>query len=168
MKQNVFSKLKAVFDDLTGKNKFDKVDFAILKTMMMLAAVDGDVSPEEIENFKAMAAKCRGYNGESFETLWDQALRSAGYLLLQARLLERDALADVFVKEAEKDFVDELVLDAEDDRTRAFDALVQMASADGDYSAVECACIAALTKRVKEVREQKIAERYPRGAAFEK
>ena len=168
MNKNVFGKLKGFFDDLMGKNRFGKADFAVLKTMMMLAAVDGEVSPEEIENFKDMAAKCRGYNGESFETLWDRALRSAGYLLLQARLLGRDDLADVFVKEAEKDYVDELVLDTEADRTRAFDALVRMASADGDYSAVECACIAALTKRVKEVREQKIAERYPRGAAFEK
>ena len=168
MNANVFGMLKDVLDDLRGKNKFDKVDFAILKTMMMLAAVDGEVSASEISSFKEMAAKCRGYNGESFETLWSTAVRSAGYLLLQSRILERDALAEAFVKEAEKDFVDELVLDTEADRTRAFGALVKMASADGDYSPVECACIAALTKRVKEVREQKIAERYPRGAAFEK
>jgi len=162
MKQGVFSKLKDLFDDLTGKNKFGKLDFGILKTMMMLAAVDGDVAADEIGRFKEMAAKCRGYNGESFDVLWEEALRSAGYLLLQTHLLTQEELAAAFVREAEKDFVGEVIQEVSKDRERAFECLAAMAAADGDYSDIERRCIAALTKRVKEARDQAIAERYPR------
>ena len=82
--------MKDVFAELTGKNKIGKPDFVLLKTMMMLAAMDGEIADDEVERFKELAAKCRGYNGESFETLWDAAIRSAGYLLLQSRFLGHD------------------------------------------------------------------------------
>ena len=164
----MFDRLKRALSELTRANKFDKPDFAVLKTMLMLAAVDGEVSPDEIESFRGLAEKCRGYNDESFETLWESALHSAGYLLLQSRLLDRDALAAAFVREAEGGFVGEIIQEESESRNRAFDCLVKMASADGDYSSVERACIEALTRRVKEARDRMIAERYPRAAAFGK
>ena len=43
MKISAFAKFKDIFDDLIGKNRFSKFDFVVLKTMMMLAAVDGEM-----------------------------------------------------------------------------------------------------------------------------
>ena len=101
MKTALFDRLKDLFAELTGKNKFGKPDFVLLKTMMMLAAMDGEIADDEVDRFKELAAKCRGYNGESFEALWDAAVRSAGYLLLQSRFLDHEDLVAAFVSEAE-------------------------------------------------------------------
>ena len=163
----IFDRMKGLFADLTGKNRFGKEDFVLLKTALMLAAVDGEVGADEVGRFKELAEKCRGYNGESFEVLWEQALRSAGYLLIQSRFLGEDEIAEAFVKEAEKDFVGTVVLETKDEHARAFELLDRMAMADGDYSKVERACIAALAKRVKVARDQAIAERYPRASRFD-
>ena len=166
MKRGLIDRLKDVFAELTGKNKFGKPDFVLLKTMMMLAAMDGEIADDEVNRFKELAAKCRGYNGESFETLWDAAIRSAGYLLLQSRFLDREDLVAVFVAEAEKDFVGEVILETAAERTRAFENLERMAATDGDYSEIERAAIAALSAKVRAVREKMLAERYPQGSKF--
>ena len=73
-----------------------------------------------------------------------------------------------FVKEAEKDFVGEVILETSEERIRAFDFLDRMAMADGDYSEIERDCIVALVKKVKSAREKALAERYPQGAKFDK
>ena len=166
MNIKMFEAIKKEFDELIGKNRFTRLDSAVLKTMMMLAAVDGSVSEDEITSFKALAEKCRGYNGESFDALWDSAVHSAGYLLLQSRFLDPDDLVKAFVKEAEAGFVSEVRMGEKAEREDAFLCLEKMASADGDYSPVERACIAALVQRVKEARDQMIAERYPRARLF--
>ena len=168
MKTSVLDRLRGLFAELPGKNRFDKVDFVILKTMLMLAAVDGEIGNDELERFKEVAVKCRGYSGETFETLWDDALRSAGYLLLQSRFLDREGLVAAFVKEAEKDFVGEIVLALAADRMRAFELLERMASADGDYSEIERASITALSQKVKATRERMLDERYPHAAKFDR
>lgn len=163
----IFDRLKGLFADWTGKNKFGKEDFVLLKTALMLAAVDGEVGADEVGRFKELAEKCRGYNGESFDALWEQALRSAGYLLIQSRFFGQDELAAAFVKEAEKDFVGTVVLETTEERTRAFELLERMAMADGDYSAVERASIAALAQKVKSARDEAIVARYSRAARFD-
>ena len=168
MKKSVIDRLRGLFVELMGKNRFDKVDFVILKTMLMLAAVDGEIGDEEVGRFKELAVKCRGYSGETFETLWDEALRSAGYLLLQSRFLERDELVAAFVEEAERDFVGELALALAADRMRSFELLERMASADGDYSEIERASITALSQKVKATREKMLDERYPHAAKFDR
>lgn len=165
-KHGIFDRMKSFFADLTGKNRFGKEDFVLLKTALMLAAVDGEIAADEVCRFKNLAETCRGYNGESFDKLWDEALRSAGYLLIQSRFLGEEELAEAFVREAEKDFVSTVILETAEERASAFKVLDQMAMSDGDYSAVEHAAIAALAKKVKEVRDQVLAERYPRAANF--
>ena len=167
MKTTLIGRLKDLFDELSGKNRFGNPDFVLLKTMMMLAAMDGEIADDEVDRFKELAAKCRGYNGESFETLWDAALRSAGYLLLQSRFLDQEGLVAAFVAEAEKDFVGEVVQETAAERIRAFDFLDRIAMADGDYSEIERDAIVALVKRVRAVREKMLAERYPQGAKFD-
>ena len=168
MKTTLLNKLKDIFAELTGKNKFGKPDFVLLKTMMMLAAMDGEIADDEVDRFKELAAKCRGYSGEAFETLWDAAVRSAGYLLLLSHFVGKDELVAAFVKEAERDFVGEIVLETFAERLRAFELLERMAMSDGDYSMIERACISALSKTVRAAREKALAERYSRGAGFGK
>ena len=168
MKNGLIERMKDIFAELTGKNRFERMDFVLLKTTLMLAAADGEVAADEVVRFKELAAKCRGYSGESFEALWDAALRSAGYLLLQSHFLGHDDLVAAFVKEAEKDFVGEVILETAEERIRAFDFLDRMAMADGEYSEIERDCIVALVKKVKAVREKALAERYPQGAKFDK
>ena len=164
----IFDRMRELFAGLTGKNGFDKTDFVLLKTALMLAAVDGEVSEDEVVRFKELAAKCRGYSGEAFETLWDAAVRSAGYLLLLSHFVGKDELVAAFVKEAERDFVGEIVLETFAERLRAFELLERMAMSDGDYSMIERACISALSKTVRAAREKALAERYSRGAGFGK
>lgn len=167
MKMNgVFAQMKEFFAGLAGKDKFEKADFFLLKTALMLAAVDGEVGDDEVARFREFAAKCRGYSGESFDELWENALRSAGYLLLQSRFLERDELVAAFVREAEADFVAEAVQETSGERARAFRFLEQMAKADGEYSEIERACLESLVQTVKSVREQTIAARYPHATRF--
>ena len=168
MKSGLIGRLKDLFGELTGKNRFEKPDFVLLKTMMMLAAMDGEIADDEVDRFKELAAKCRGYTGESFEALWDAAVRSAGYLLLQSRFLDHEDLVAAFVAEAEKDFVGEVVQGTAAERIRAFDHLDRMAMVDGDYSEIERDSIVALVKKVRAVREKALAERYPQGAKFDK
>ena len=168
MKNGLMNRIKDVFAGLTGKNRFEKLDFVLLKTALMLAAADGEVAADEVVRFKDLAAKCRGYSGETFEALWDAALRSAGYLLLQSHFLGHDELVAAFAKEAEKDFVGEVILETSEERIRAFDFLDRMAMADGEYSEIERDCIVALVKKVRAAREKALAERYPQGAKFDK
>ena len=163
----ILDRMKGLFAGLTGKNRFGKEDFVLLKTALMLAAVDGEVGADEVGRFKELAAKCRGYSGESFEVLWEQAVRSAGYLLLQSRFLGPEELSAAFVKEAEKDFIGEVILETREERVRAFELLDRMAMADGDYSEVEHACIAALAQKVRTARDAAVAERYSRAAMFD-
>ena len=47
-KNGVFDRLKGLFVDLMGKNRFGREDFVLLNTVMMLAAVDGEVGAEEV------------------------------------------------------------------------------------------------------------------------
>ena len=164
----MMNRIKDVFAELTGKDRFERLDFVLLKTTLMLAAVDGEVAAGEVVRFRELAAKCRGYSGETFETLWDAALRSAGYLLLQSHFLGYDELVAAFVKESEEDFVGEVILETAEERIRAFDFLDRMAMADRDYSEVERDCIVALVKKVKALREKALAERYPQGAKFDR
>ena len=162
MKLELYGKVREFFRDIVGGDRIGKLDFGILRTLMLLAAVDGDISAQEMDLFREMAGKFRGTDGEPFEALWNSALHGAGYLLLQKRLLPKDALVEAFVREAEGDFVSEVAGEVSAERERAFTCLEEMAKADNDYSEVERACIEALARCVKAKRDELIAARYPR------
>lgn len=162
MKKQMLAATKNIIATLTGGNRISKENVLLLKTALMLSAVDGEVSEEEVACFKEYAETCRGYNDKSYDKLWEKALRSAGYLLLQSRFLAPEELVTLFVSEAEEDFVDSLVLETREERAKALAFLEQMAQADGEYSAIEKASIEALTAAVKEAHDQAVAARYPR------
>lgn len=156
--------VKNMFASITGANRFPKTEAILMKTALMLAAVDGEVSDEEVAHFKAFAEQCRGYNDNSFGELWDKALHSAGYLFLQSRFLSQKDLVAAFVKEAEADFIDKFVLETTEERKHAFEFLEQMAQSDGDFSAIEREAIAELIKAVRKGREKVNSERFMRSS----
>ncbi|MCQ2368748.1 MAG: TerB family tellurite resistance protein [Kiritimatiellae bacterium] len=157
----LFEKMKDFFGGLVGK-RFCYGDAVLLKTALMLAAVDGEVSDAEVARFKEFAKMCRGYNDTSFEKLWEKAMRSAGYLYLQSRFLSTDELVAAFVEEAKDDFIDKLSMDTYEEREEAFNLLEKMAMADGEYSEVERKSIAALNAAVQAERDRVLADRYTR------
>lgn len=157
----LFEKMKDFFGGLVGK-RFCYGDAVLLKTALMLAAVDGEVSDAEVDRFKEFAKMCRGYNDTSFEKLWEKAMRSAGYLYLQSRFLSTDELVAAFVEEAKDDFIDKLSMDTYEEREEAFNLLEKMAMADGEYSEVERKSIAALNAAVQAERDRVLADRYTR------
>lgn len=151
-----------ILKKLLSKRSFSAFDFVTMKTAMMLAALDGDVSAEELVSFRDMASGCRGCTPQSFAKLWDEALRSAGYLLVQSKILPEDELIALFVREATDSFVEEVSAEVSEDRRHAFDVLAEMAAADGDISDVESRAIKALEASVKKRREEIIEMLYPR------
>lgn len=153
-----------IFKKLLSKRKFSDVDFAILKTSMMLASLDGAVSADEVANFRELASSCPGFTPESFSKLWDETLRSAGYMLLQSRLLSKEDLVALFVREVRPFFTQEVSMEVSADRDRAFDLLTEMARADGDFSDIEREAIAALAKSVAVRREELIGAMCPQCA----
>lgn len=163
----LIEKMKDFFGGLVGK-RFSYGDAVLLKTALMLAAVDGEVSDAEVARFKDFAAMCRGYNNKSFEKLWEKAMRSAGYLFLQSRFLAKEDLVAAFVEEAKDDFVETVAWESSEERDDAFKVLEQMAMADGDFSEIERASISALNAAVQAERDKKLAERYTRAALFDK
>lgn len=168
-KGGMFGKVVEFFDEITKSGKtFSRLDFGILKTLMMVAAVDGEIAREEMDLFKDIAGSCHGYSDQTFDDLWSEALHSAGYLCLQSRFLGKDELVAEFVKEAESAFVEEVSLEVTKEREHAFKCLDAMAKADGEYSEIEKACIDALARHVAEVRERAIAARFSRAATMGK
>lgn len=155
-----------IFKAIFSRRNFTSVDFATLKTAMMLAALDGEVSNEELDSFRELASNCKGCTPKSFAKLWDEALRSTGYLLIQSKLLSGDDLVALFVREAESSFVGEVSAEVSEDRQYAFDVLAEMAAADGDFSPIERQAIDALKKSVDEYRQKIANSLYPHGARF--
>lgn len=163
--KSVIDKVVDFFVNLEpGARKFSSVDFAVLKTMLRVAAVDGDITKDEIARFREAAEQCRGCNDASFAKLWEAAQRSAGYLLLLSRELDKDDLVKAFVRESEPDFVGNVVFEARAEREQAFARLEEVAMSDGSYSDVERACITALVERVKTAWDQMTSSRFSRVA----
>lgn len=138
------------------------VDFAIVRTLLLLAAVDGEVSADELDFFRSVMDGYRdNVNGMTRDALWRSALHGAGYLVLQARLLPREELVAEFVHEAEADFVGEVSLLSDGEREGAFDRLREIARADGELSEVESECLLALEQRIASERRRDHLRRYP-------
>ena len=135
------------------------IDFGILKTMMMLAAVDGNISQPELKAFRDYALSRPGLDDETFGEIWKSALTSAGYLAMQALLMTKDELVAEFIRLVDADFIQRIVKESHEVRKSAFKCLKAMAEADGDYSDVEKSCISELVRIVREKWEVDISVR---------
>lgn len=111
-----------------------EMKFAILKAMMMLAAVDGEISKEELALYHKLAEGIRGKDEEGFEDLWERSVRAMAYIGFLTEMLTPEEMVREYVREA-----------GEIPR-RFVVVLEKMAAVDGDYSRVERGCITALLK----------------------
>ena len=115
----------------------DGTDSAVLKALMMLAAVDGEISREEMSLYHGLAQEFRGESAAAFDGLWERSVRAMAYIGFLSEMLQPEDLVDEFVREA-----------GEVPR-RFIVPLERMAAADGDYSRIERDCISALAKKCR-------------------
>ena len=111
--------------------------WAVFRAVMMLAAVDGEITKEELSLYRELAEKFREGDAADFDALWAESVKGMAYIGFLSEMLEPEGLVREFVREVGKG------LGADDIAT-----LERMAAADGDYSRIERNCVAALAKMV--------------------
>ena len=118
-----------------GTAEADGADSAVLKAMMMLAAVDGEISREELTLYRSLAQEFRGGSAATFDELWERSVRAMAYIGFLTEMLQPEEIVREYAAEAGR-------------VPRQFiSVLERMASADGDYSRIERDCIAALAEK---------------------
>lgn len=124
-------------------------EFAVLKTLLRLSAVDGEIAKEELAAFRELTAEYRAGDQEGFDRMWSEALQGASYLGFLSELLPPEGIIGEFVHESEADFIAGARAASPEERARAFAALERMAEADGVYSQIERSCITSLSLRLR-------------------
>ena len=137
-------------------SKASRTDFGVFKVALMVAALDGEVTDAEYRALDALAKKCRGYTPKAAATAFDEAMRSAGYLMLFGRRAKDAELVEAFVKEAQAALPDGFAYFSVEDVRRAVVTWIAMGMSDGDYSAREKKCIEALRKRFAELKVSRV------------
>ena len=108
---------------------------SLLKTVMMLAAVDGEIDREELSLYRELAERMRGGNAAEFDALWAESVKGMAYIGFLSEMLEPEELVREFVREVDRGLGADGIA-----------ALERMAEADGDYSRIERDCISALIR----------------------
>jgi len=129
-----------------------KIDFAVLKVAMMISALDGEIRPQEFAAFRRLAEQCRATVIDG-SRLWDEALRAAGYILVQARIKSDRQLALVFVREALEALPKSFTKSSREYVRRAYATWLTMAMADGEYAGVEKSCLTSLRAKLDEAAD---------------
>lgn len=137
-------------------SKASRTDFGVLKVAFMVAALDGDVTDAEYRAFEALAKKCRGYTPKTAATALDEAMRSAGYLMLLSKRAKDADLVKAFVGEAQAALPMGFAYFSLEDVRRAVVTWIAMGMSDGDYSLREKKCIEALRKLFAELKIMRI------------
>ena len=132
--------------------KASRTDFGVLKVAFMVAALDGEVSDAEYRALEALAKKCRGYTPKTAAKALDEAMRSAGYLMLFARHATDAALVKAFMGEAQAALPNGFAYFSIADVRRAIVTWIAMGMSDGDYSPREKKCIEALRRSFAELK----------------
>lgn len=139
--------------------RLSKADFGILKVAFMVAALDGEVSEAEYKAFDLLAKKCRGYTPRAAAVALDEALHSAGYLMLLSKRVKKDSdLVVAFRQEAMKALPEGFAYLGLEDVRRAIVTWIAMGLSDGDYSVRERLCIEALRKCFAELKTMKLQQ----------
>ena len=158
--EKLIQKIVDFLPGLAAEEKDTKfVTLGALKAMMLLSAVDGDISRDEMKTFWDHAQRCKDIDSETLNDLWKSALTSAGYLAMQSLLMGKDELVAEFMRLVDADFVQRVTRESHEVRKNAFRWLKDMAEADGDYSDIEKACIGELVRIVREKWEIDVAIR---------
>ena len=145
-------KLKSLGKAMGLKERVSRADFGILKVAFMVAALDGEVTEAEYQAFDVLAKKCRGYTPEIAAKALDEAMRSAGYLILKSRRVTDAELVKAFLVEAKCALPSGFAYLSVEDVRRAVVMWIAMGLSDGDYSPRERKCIEALRKHFAELK----------------
>ena len=158
--ENLIRKIVDFLPGLTVEEKNSKfITLGALKAMLLLSAVDGDISRQEMKAFWDHVQRCKNIDSDTLNDLWKSALTSAGYMAMQSLLMEKDELVAEFIRLTDTDFVQRIARESHNVRKNAFRWLKDMAEADGDYSDIEKACISELVRLVREKWEIDVAIR---------
>ena len=147
---NILDFVKGLAASVQQGGKIGRNDLGVLKVAFMVAALDGEVSDAEYEAFSLMAKECPGYTEAGAAKALDEAMRSAGYLLLLSKRVDESVLVKAFLAEADAAMPDGFIDSSVEDVRRAVTTWVAMAMSDGDYSPRERACVEALRQRFAE------------------
>ena len=109
--------------------------WAVFRSVMMLAAVDGEIDKEELSLYRELAEKFRKGSAADFDALWSESVKGMAYIGFLSEMLQPEELVREFVREAGKDLGADGIA-----------VLERMAAADGDYSKIERDCISALAR----------------------
>lgn len=129
--------------------RIGELDRAALKVAMGVAALDGQVTAAELVMFEQLAGKCRGANEESVAKAFEEGLRFAGYLELQARRLEKDALLKLFTDEVFRQLPPAFFRSDMENVRRALAMWVMIAMSDDYFSGIERQAILVLRERIE-------------------
>ena len=146
--------------------KLGKLDFAVLKIALMIAALDGEVAGDEVKTFLALAKKCRGANAKSVRAVLNEALRAAGYILILARTADERTTLSAFADEAVKMLPGSFLDGKPEDVRRAFVLWTAMCMSDGEYSEIERKAIACLQKHFTKLKTAEVEARIERDKAL--
>lgn len=120
--------------------------FSLIRVMMMMAAIDGSISKEELSLYRRLAEQFRGEDAAAFDAAWENSIRAMAYIGFLTELLPRDEL----VRECAGEMREVCVRSGEFDVRRVTDALVRMANADGDFSVIERELVGVFVRLCKQ------------------
>lgn len=129
-----------------------KTDFGIVKVAFMVAALDGEVTDSEFKAIDALLKKCRGYTPKAAAGVLDEAMRSAGYLMLLSRRASEAKLIQAFMNEAQSALPQGFAYLSIEEVRQAIVTWIALGLSDGDYSIREKKCIEALRKQFAELK----------------
>ena len=133
---------------VVGVGEETDAESSMLKAMMMLAAVDGEISKEELAVYRRFAEGIRGGDPSAFDFRWEESVRLMVYVGFLTAVLPPERIVREFVRGIRGSLGPVRSLSSA--RRRKFiSALERMAAADGVYSPVERACVLALAKELE-------------------
>lgn len=142
-------KLECLAEVVRESSRLGKLDAGILQVAMMVSALDGHVTEDELQTFEKLAKKCRGYNAESAKAVFREGLKAAGYIELAARTLSAKELLALFADETGVALPDGFAYGDAKDVRRAFVMWTAMAMSDDEYAPVERKAVGLLADRVR-------------------
>ena len=121
---------------------------ALLKAMMMLAAVDGEIAKEELALYRGVAERIRRGDASGFDSGWEDSVRSMAYVGFLTAVLPPEKIVREYMQEVRETLGSIRSLPPER-RKRFVSSLERLAVADGVYSPVERACVRELAKKLE-------------------
>ena len=134
-----------------SQKKLNNAYLFVLKTSFMIAALDGEVAESEYKAFFTVATEYLGMTREEAWSAIDEAMYSAGYLVLYRQHADERMLVNAFLSEVNRALTmalgrNKFLFDRPEGVRHAFAVWTFMALADGKYEAVERKAVQAVMK----------------------